>query len=325
MPLHVANGHSTTGLIEQSGVPGRTMIWCDPLYDGPVPGGVSDDELLLVRARFLAASPDEVDDVAAELASWRSAVSDPSAHDELVLWFEHDLFDQLNLIQLLTHLGRDPMRTPVSLVCVDAYPGHPDFKGLGELTPENLASLFAGRAAVTAAQLSLAARAWEAFRSPDPRAIEALIAGDTSALPFLSRALARHLEEFPSAEGGLSRSERRIMEQAVDGPVEIRQAFPNMHAGEQAFYITDRGFFDRASDLACATPSLVNMYLSKPDAADAMPAGTIGLTGEGRAVLAGTADRVRLCGIDRWLGGVHLAGRGPVWRWSEGAGRLIEA
>jgi hypothetical protein len=56
-----------------------------------------------------------------------------------------------------------------------------------------------------------------------------------------------------------------------------------------------------------------------------MPSGTIGLTDAGRAVLGGQADRVQLCGIDRWFGGVHVSGRGPAWRWSEGAGRLIEA
>jgi hypothetical protein len=321
-PLHVANGHCTTRLLESSGVPGRTMVWCDPLYDGPVPGGMSDEDLLRVRARFLA--PDEPDGALADLSGWRAAVDDHDSYNELVLWFEHDLFDQLNLIQLLTHLGATWPR-PVSLICIDSHPGHPDFKGLGELAPEDLERLFPGRIPITAEQWALAPRAWAAFRSPDPRAVEALIAGDTSALPFLSRCLARHLEEFPSAVDGLSRTERRIMEQALDGPVEIRHAFPRMHAGEDAFFITDRAFFDRATDLACATPSLVNMDLARPAADEDMPSGTIGLTDAGRAVLGGQADRVQLCGIDRWFGGVHVSGRGPAWRWSEGAGRLIEA
>jgi hypothetical protein len=39
------------------------------------------------------------------------------------------------------------------------------------------------------------------------------------------------------------------------------------------------------------------------------------LTSLGRSVLAGQSDRVELCAIDRWLGGVHLSGSGPVWRW----------
>jgi hypothetical protein len=102
--LHVANGHVTARLLALSGLPGRTQIWADPLNEGPVPGNVSDDELLMIRARFLAERYD-ASGVADDLRRWRESVEDDAGYDELVLWFEHDLFDQLNLIQLLAHLG----------------------------------------------------------------------------------------------------------------------------------------------------------------------------------------------------------------------------
>jgi len=322
-PLHVANGHATTGLIELSGVPGRTQVWCDPLNEGPVPGNVSDDELLMIRARFLA-SDDDAGDVATDLKRWREEVDNETAYDELVLWFEHDLFDQLNLIQLLTHIGGRPRSKPVTLICIDRYPGHPDFKGIGELQPSDLGILFTARRPVTAAQMALAARAWSAYRSPDPRAIEELLKGDTSALPFLAPALARHLEEFPSDADGLSRSERRLMEQAIEGPAPIHSAFPRMHLGETAYYIADSWFVDRARELSSASPALVELSITA-DRPEALPAGTIALTTAGRNVLGGGADRIQLCGIDRWLGGVHVHGQGPAWRWSARSGRLIEA
>ena len=324
MFLHIANGHSTTALIERSGLPGRTGIWADPLNEGPVPGNLSDDELLLVRARFLAAHPDDADGTAADLKRWRAAVDNEDGYDELVLWFEHDLFDQLNLIQLLAHIGSRPQSKPVTLVCIDRYPGHANFKGLGELALHEIAALFETRRPVTGAQLALAARAWCAYRSPDPRAIEELLKTDTSALPWLGPALARHLEEFPSELDGLSRSERRLLEQALDHPVPIHLAFPKMHEGETAHYIADSWFLDRAKELAGASPALVNLAFTA-NSASAMPIGTIALTDAGRQVLGGGADRVKLCGIDRWLGGVHLHGRGPGWRWSPRAGHLVEA
>jgi hypothetical protein len=53
------------------------------------------------------------------------------------------------------------------------------------------------------------------------------------------------------------------------------------------------------------------------------------LTAAGARVLAGEADYVRLNGIDRWLGGVHLVaepGAGtPIWRWNEGRGAVVLA
>ncbi len=133
------------------------MIWADPLNDGPVPGNVSDDELLRVRAAFLAGTPDQVDEVAADLTQWRAAIDDHDSYDELVLWFEHDLFDQLNLIQLLAHLGMRQPSKPVTMVQIDSYPGHPDFKGIGELAPADVAALFETRRPVTPEQLALAA------------------------------------------------------------------------------------------------------------------------------------------------------------------------
>ena len=321
--LHVANGHATTGLIEQSGVPGRTQIWADPLNEGPVPGNVSDDQLLTIRARFLASQYD-ASDAADDLRRWREAVDDNAGYDELVLWFEHDLFDQLNLIQLLAHLGRAPRSKPITLICIDRYPGHPDFKGLGELEPRDLAALFKDRRPVDAAQIALATRAWSAYRSPDPRAIEELLKSDTSALPFLAAALARHLEEFPSDADGLSRSERRLMEQAMTGPADIRAAFPRMHHGETAYYIADSWFVDRARELASASPALIDLSITT-DQASGLPAGTIALTRAGREVLEGASDRVAVCGIDRWLGGVHVQGHGRAWRWSARSGHLVEA
>lgn len=300
------------------------MVWCDPLYDGPVPD-VPDEELVRIRAEFHASSADKIDAVAADFAGWRTAVDDRRSHDELVLWFEHDLFDQLCLIQLLTHLGRwGPLATPVSLVSINSHPGHPFFKGLGELSPPDIAALFEQRSPISRWQLALAPEAWDAFRSPDPRAIEKLLTTDTTALPFLAAALKRHLEEFPSHTNGLSQSERRLLSLAEESPVSIQRAFEQMQEGESAYYITDSSFWDRVTEFAnFSTPLLTP--LAGADGNGVLPRGTIALTDTGRKVLAGSLDRVRLCGIDRWMGGVHLAGHGPIWRWHGRVGQLVES
>ena len=114
-----------------------------------------------------------------------------------------------------------------------------------------------------------------------------------------------------------------MMEEASGGPVAIHEVFPRMHQDETAYYIADSWFVDRARELSSASPPLVDLSI---DAADArtLPEGTIALTSAGRQVLGG-ADRVQLCGIDRWLGGVHLQGHGRAWRWSGRAGHLVEA
>ena len=91
-----------------------------------------------------------------DLRQWRAAIERHESYDELILWFEHDLFDQLNLIQLLTWIReRLPAAKVVSLVCIGSFPGHPRFKGLGELSAGELASLLDTRQRVSEAQYSL--------------------------------------------------------------------------------------------------------------------------------------------------------------------------
>jgi hypothetical protein len=46
-------------------------------------------------------------------------------------------------------------------------------------------------------------------------------------------------------------------------------------------------------------------------------------TAAGRRVLGGDADHVAHSGIDRWIGGVHLAGPDSPWRWDEGTESIV--
>ncbi len=313
--LHVTNGHCAAALIARAGLPGRTSIWADPLNEGPVPGHVSDAGLLQIRAAFLARDQNRVGEVAADLQRWRDAIDRDDAYDELVLWFEHDLFDQLCLVQLLSILSTRPRLRPVTLINIGSFPGRHTFKGLGELDAADMAALFPARAPVTPERLALATRAWDAYRSADPRAIETLLADGTSALPFLAQALLRHLEEFPSASDGLSRTERRLLQLALDGPVQLDAVLAKMHEGETAYYVTDTGLFDRATVLSRCEPPLVEVSDTQ----------RVTLTASGRAVLNGTADRVTQSGIDCWLGVVHLHCRGQLWRWSNESRRIVHA
>jgi len=207
--LHVANGTSVTGTLSAAGVPGIMSIWADPLYEGPVPAGLNDDELREVRGRYLGGG-EHAADPTNDMRRWRKVIDDHESYDELVLWFEHDLFDQLNLIQLLGWIrARVPEGKAVGLICVGSFPGRPDFHGLGELPPKELAPLLETRRPVTAPEYALAERAWQAFREPTPEALDELRRSDTSAMPFLARALERLLQEYPWTSDGLSRTERR--------------------------------------------------------------------------------------------------------------------
>jgi hypothetical protein len=209
-----------------------------------------------------------------------------------VLWFEHDLYDQLQLIQILATLATQP-ETTAELISISKFAGIEPFHGLGQLSPVQLASLWPIRRRVTATQLALGARAWKAFCSSDPLALRALAGSDTSPLPYLHDALVRHLEEFPTPPDGLSRTERQILQAVADGHRTFDAIFRANQERETAPFMGDTVVRLRLDALTNArTPLLTHEPVT--------------LTPTGQRVLAGEVDARKLNGIDRWLGGVHL-------------------
>jgi hypothetical protein len=290
--LHLTNGDCAADVIRRTGVTGEIVPWRDVLHEGPVPAGLSLEGMADVRARFLAGgSGGAFAEIFASLAARNAALRGAR---RVVLWFEHDLYDQLQLLQILATLAGQS-ETRAELICINAFPGVVPFHGLGQLTPAQLATLWAQRKPVTAAQLTLGARGWNAFCSADPSALHKFLDTDLTALPFLRDALERFIEEFPAPPGGLGRTERQILFAVASGMESFTEVFAASQAQEAAPFMGDTSVKARIDAMIHARAPLMTR---EPYA----------LTDAGRRVLAGEADARKLNGIDRWFGGVHLVG-----------------
>jgi hypothetical protein len=324
--LHVTNGDCAADLIRQSGLAGEVSITADVLHEGPAPGGLPPERWRKVRARYLAEDGyDDYDSCLATLTRQDRILEDYRSYDEVVLWFEHDLFDQLLLIRTLDlFAGRNLAGTELSLICIGEFPGVHPFHGLGQLDPQQMASLLPRRQHVYEGQKLLARDAWRAFCAPDPRGLEELMRGDTSPLPFLAGAIRRHLQEFPSVSNGLSRSERQILRSLTlsGGAATFEEIFRATQRREERVYMGDTSFYRILRELASPPRPLVRL---EPAPNASMRALQITLTPTGRDVLDGLDDWVRIRGIDRWLGGGHLQGPEAAWRWDEEKGELAAA
>lgn len=302
--LHLFNGKAAAALHGRAGLPGTALTWDDVLHDGPVPAGLDLAALRLVRATFLASEGwAPFGRVLAELGARDGAVL---AAEAGVLWLEHDLYDQLQLLQIVDALAAAGRVTRWRLVQADTY--------LGPLSPEALAALLPRAAPLVPEAVALARRAWAAFRESDPTALEALLAEpERTALPYLAPALTRWLEELPHTHDGLSRSERQVLQILAQGPRSFRALFLEWSDHEEPRWMGDASLLSRLEALTRA-PGLV-----------ARQGNAWHLTPTGEAVLARRADWARLGGVRRWHGGLHLDSTrgGAVWRWDAATRRVV--
>src|SRR5947209_16169428 len=178
--LHIHNGESSAGTLKQSSVPGEIFSFQDALIGGPTPAGLRGEDWRRVRSHHLSESYGvDLAECERSLLNQDQTLASFSDHDEVVLWFEHDLFCQANLLYLLDWFAaRELGKTKLSLICIGEFRGVEKFRGLGELNADQLASLFDTRHEVTAAVTKLATAAWQAYCSPDPTAIERLMSTD---------------------------------------------------------------------------------------------------------------------------------------------------
>ena len=317
--LHVTNGDSAARTLRDTRLVERVLPWRDVLHEGPVPA-VPGDELRRVRAAFLAEdAPADADAIRTSLEE-RDATLAAAARGELVLWFEADLYDQLQLVQVLARLAElrvDPAR--VTLICIGEHLGIAHFGGLGELDAPQLEAV-ADVAATPLTQDALAhgAAAWAAFLDADPRGLGAVVKTHHPELRFVAEAFDRLSREFPSTRDGLSLTERRVLAAVDDGAATAGQAFLRVGAREPRPFLGDSFCFRIVARLARARTPLLEI-----DGAHVDFSTQVAVTSAGRDVLAGSEDYVRLNGIDRWIGGVHLAGDEAHWRWDEGTETIV--
>ena len=321
--LHIHNGDSAAGVAKESTIPGEHFAWREALIEGPTPADVSMAEWRKLRAAHLSESyeldPMETEN---ELQTQEDKLASYLDHDEVVLWFEHDLFCQIHLLYLLDWFAqRELGTTRLSLIFVGEYPGLPNFRGLGELNRDQMASLFPARHEVSAAEFNLAKVAWAAYRSPGPEAIEALLETNTSAIPFLKQALKLHLQKFPSVRNGLGRIQNRGLEFIQEGSRKFTELFPRFGNAEPRYGLGDAQFWMALRRMTDAQQPLLKVSNGNSSNGNLSPEhmheAAFEITDTGTAVLRNQADFVDINGVDTWLGGVHLRGKIDLWRWDD--------
>jgi hypothetical protein len=290
--LHLLNGDATLAVFPST-LPGQRAVWRDIMVEGPaVDDGAARSAWLAPR---LGVAPDEYEE------RWREgqAVLAGAAEDEVILWFEQDLFCAVNLWFVITRL---PPSTQLWLV----FPPLGDsLDGLGTLTASVLAELFGGRRPLDRAARDEATALWRAYAGSDPTELLRTRSG----LAFADDAIRLHLGRFPSTANGLDETEAATLSALTSGPRAFGELF---RAVTRAPALRRHGMGD--VQYAAALRDL-RPLIAIDNGAAPFAEWRLTLTPDGADVLSGRLDGLERRSLDRWLGGVHLRPGGPRWRW----------
>lgn len=350
--LHVVNGDETARSIRESGLlkpldptlkavrdPDHVIAWRDVLYEGPVRAGLSPVNLAHERSQFIASRGWEpYISVRQNFAHRDSAIASTKRQDEVIYWFESDLYDLLQLVQALDRLAaRRPDATAFSWVLVDRRGEKAGIHGFGRLTPDEVEALLKGRQSIPDSAWTEARLVWTAFTGDDPGRLQELRDdGSAGTIPFLADGLDRLLAEFPDSATGLSRSERQILEAVQAGERTPDEIFAAAQAAERRPFLGDLQVWERLEWFASSVNPLIRrvdggawvspvvdlMSLEDPDT-DAFRAQKLQLTQAGNSVLSGVTDWLAVRPSGRWLGGYEIPGE-HAWRY-DSANRRLDA
>lgn len=307
MRILITNGDHAANALAVHFPDAEILIWRDVLVEGPVPGGIDDEVLADIRATHIEEAFG-LNGVRADFTRRNKAFEKIGDFERIELWFETDLHDQLQIIELLSRLAKIKPKAGLQL----ALAAPPLSSHIDE----------AARAmrVIAAADYDAAKIMWTAFRAPTPDSIHAC-AFEEGALPEARASFARLLEEYPSPRDGLGRIERAALLAIRDGAITPGLAFRHYQQTERLPFLGDLGFYYRLEKLGNG-PSPLVLGLAEGGVAKAARTNMtveythtqVELTEVGRAVLAGRADHVKLNRIDRWIGGVHLTSEN-IWRY----------
>ncbi|SDP22080.1 protein of unknown function [Paenibacillus sp. yr247] len=321
--LHIVNGDAFGDKLRASGIDGDILVWRESLYEGPIGVQMSDSVLLSIRTSYMSRLHGIPEELFKSITLQQEEALDKLSMDmdEVVLWFEHDLYDQLMLCYLLSRLFALPHRSfRLSLLTIDQFPGVDLFYGLGQLTVDQIIHLHHKWLPVSEDQLLLARKVWTAYSASEPQPMADLMKEDLSALPFLKKALQANSERYPSTQNGLTVLQQFILELTSEGEMPILQLFKKVIESNSGFGLGDLQFWSIVDQIRQCEVPLVRLIGGNklPRYGEKLPPQfenwRVSMTDMGILVHGCERDHVSLNGIDDWIGGVHLLGKKDIWR-----------
>ncbi len=232
--LHITNGNALTDYLKDLDIQGDILTWQEMLCEGPTIAHINSDEFFKIRAEFLNTTYN-IEVNTEELQKELNLLNHIENYNEIILWFEYDLFCHINLLGVISLLHQKQINLPLYLVCSGRIQGEKSLKGLSELLPEQLLEHYKNKVQLTDDDKDLAISLWRVYCGKDHNLFKPYITKKSS-FKYLSNCLKAHLRRFPDSKSGLNILEKNMLEIVRDNDIKSQHHLLGYILNYQGYY-----------------------------------------------------------------------------------------
>ena len=212
--LHITNEDSTTNYLKKLHFSGDFITWREMLCEGKTTTDVGSETFWKNRFTFLKSSYNisKQNFINYTLKEYRNLCNKKETK-EIVLWFEHHLSSQINMIAVINWLKKHRKGYHISLVNTGKIKNSKPLNILSELNENQIQEHYKNRIHLTQDDIEYADYIWELYCSDSPLRLETVyMFNPISPFQYLAKAIEIHLSRFPSIKNGLNIIENSILE-----------------------------------------------------------------------------------------------------------------
>ena len=195
MIYHILNGDALAYSFPETHIEGEIMVVREALINGDLSG---NDLPGFWRSRAACMQLTAADYQQKVVSEFEKILKAPNG-TEFNLWFEYDLFCQINMWFVLWLINNLSIKKTVYAV----YPFHLGrndkhfWNGFGPANPAQLQACFAERILLSNADLQSGQELWTACKDNHFEALLRLAKNQSPAFPFLQEVVSAHIDRFP--------------------------------------------------------------------------------------------------------------------------------
>ncbi|MEE9409269.1 MAG: DUF1835 domain-containing protein [Polaribacter sp.] len=264
--LHITNGDTTTNYLQKLHFSGDFITWREMLCEGKTTTDVGSEKFWKNRFDFFKSTykVSKQKFINYTVKEYRN-LCNKKEQKEIVLWFEHDLFCQINMLAVISWLKRYRKGYHISLVCSGKVENSNKMFGLSELSEEQITDHFKNRIDLNQDDIEYADYIWQLYCSDSPLRLETVYKfKSTSPFTYLATALEAHLQRFPSIKNGLNTIENNILKTANNHRFTSKDELVHQLLKEQEVYgFGDLQYEHKINNLQNLFSSFNPVYISK--------------------------------------------------------------